>query len=84
MKIRMTVIVDLKDQNVYELDDDGWAIGEPLGPIGRVAVGEYVRDAVSAWGGQFAAGDPLFSSNIRSVRVQGIGFDISTPKEQAP
>lgn len=32
--------------------------------LAHSAVKEYVNDAVSAWGGQYAPDDPLFSANI--------------------
>ena len=33
-------------------------------PIDANVVADYVRDAVSHWGGQFEPNDPLFSGNI--------------------
>lgn len=77
MKIRLTVTIDLEDPNIYALDENGQAVGNPIGPIGRDDVGEYVLEAVSVWGGQRAPGDTMFPPNIKSVRVQGTGFDLT-------
>ena len=76
MKIRMTVTVEIDNPNVYDLDDNGQAIGAPRGRIEREDVGEYVLQAVRIWGGSFAPDDPFSPSNIKSVRVQGTGFDV--------
>jgi len=80
MKIRMTVTVDIIDPTVYNLDYNGQALGNPIGELDRADVGSYVCDAVYAWGGQDAPGSPLFPTNIRSVRVQGTGFDFTEAK----
>ena len=80
MKIRMTVTIDLIDAAVYDLDHNGYMIGPALGNIEREDVGSYVLYAVSIWGGQLAPGDICAPSNIKSVRVQGQGFDLITEK----
>ena len=80
MKIRMTVTVDLIDAAVYELDHNGNIIGLSLGTIKREDIGNYVLEAVAIWGGQRAPGDVLAPSNIKSVRVQGQGFDLITER----
>ena len=80
MKIRMTVTVDLIDAAIYELGQDGYMIGPSLGNINREDIGNYVLEAVAIWGGQRAPGDVLAPSNIKSVRVQGQGFDLITER----
>ncbi len=80
MKIRMTVTIDIIDPAIYNIDSAGGAIGHPIGELDRLDVGTYVCDAVSSWGGQDAPGSPMFPTNIRSVRVQGTGFDFTERK----
>lgn len=76
MKVRLTVTVEIDDPYIYTLDWNGWANGPPEGKIDREDVGNYVTEAISYWGGQFAPDDPFFSRNIKSVRVRGTDFDI--------
>lgn len=75
MKYRLTVTVDLKDPGVYDLDSDGWPVGDPDGRVERSDVAIYVAEAVAVWGGSGPPGSPFFPRNIRSVRVSGQGIE---------
>lgn len=80
MKVRLTVTVELEDPKLYELDDEGWPTLGVLGRVDREDVGQYVIEAVSSWGGQFAPGDVFFPRNIKSIRVVGHNFEIKNTR----
>lgn len=67
MKIKFAVLVEIEveDMSTGEPPCESWHGYTPS----RRHVTDYVRDAVSSWGGQFHPTDPFFPKNI-TVKVR--------------
>lgn len=65
-KFRLTVTVHLVDNPTLPSDPNDCAY---CGAMGAEDVRSYVREAVAHWGGQYHRDDPMFPTNILSVKV---------------
>lgn len=87
-KFTFKVTVDVENPNVYTIGEDGQALGPAIDVLGPHEVAGYIAEACHIWGAQFAPGDPLHPSNIRTVRVRStLGrqkIDVSTSPPTLP
>jgi hypothetical protein len=68
MKIRFAILVEFEVEDLATTNppDENWAGYTPT----RRDAADYVRDAVSSWGGQYPPTHPFFPRNMKIIAIR--------------